>query len=706
MAEWWQDITSGKLEVGGAKLNLADFESKAGAANAGIGALAHSNPTTAAIFDSLPGTMTSSWITQIANDPSKWQDVLQQTATAGAVWGLGGVMSLLSKPKGADTANEAAEEYDNGTGINSRRTAEAVTNQGYPGFTRVLLGPLEFEVPPAMSTVASVHGATGTIAPGAGPGITVRHIQNFSTMLIPGSVPLYQSLGIQGQMLEFVGAFLGFDHKVQFDAHKHFVGPTTDQIQSGNSRKLTDEEQQLLSRTGLKPGESQVYSELSPDPFYLPNSPQANQVNARGYLGYQYGLSTDPKDRGGSPTYGMGNLGAWAISRAFEMQIRRGVPLRFVLNTGIVTIKYDLIVVGFERLYQRDDRTWYKIQGMIVGSTEVKRKRKGSTGPNSRRNIKAKAKAQDNINRAEAAAQSGPRLDSSAAAAASTAPAIAPADDNKKQGGGEVESTAANALAQKIKAGRDAYARVYDEFKRLVEPLEKDIRTARFSKSKPTTEVYNALAERKKVAERSFDRSLDEVDAIYRNPGRLPEANTNDKDVFSGVVDQRGINVIKQVNDVNNLDRMLRNLAARIEGVEPGTNNEPFAPLLDQSLEDLYRLGDTFKGKYVTIMRNLNVLEKRVNSLEATWKANTAPLSVEDSRKKTQTIIDLGTALNMYRDSVKEAERISDLFYQKKTQVESSKAIIDQKRIPSAMPMVGSLHDKVTAIQNKINGLP
>ena len=372
MAEWWEDLAGGKV----GKFDFSRYDSKAGLAGDVVKSLGHATPGVAKVFDSIPGGVTDSWVTSLVDsNGANWNQVLQGMATSGVYVGIGAAASLLSKPSSAPNI-EPSPEYSVGPGLGPVDRQEKITNEGYPGFTRVLLGPLEFEVPPAMSSVVSVHGAMGNVAPGAGPGITIRHVQNFSTMLIPGSVPLYQSLGIQGQMLEFVGAFLGFDHKFKFDGHKHFVGPTANEARQGINP--TSAESEVLKRNNLTAGESQVYSDLSPDPFYLPNSAQAKQINARGYLGYQYGLSAEPTNKGGTPTYGMGNLGAWAVSRAFEMQIRRGVPLLFVINTGIVTIKYDVVVVGFDRLYQRDDRTWYKIQGMIVGSTEVKKKRKNT----------------------------------------------------------------------------------------------------------------------------------------------------------------------------------------------------------------------------------------------------------------------------------------------------------------------------------------
>lgn len=321
MAEWWQELQ--------------------GATNSSLGWLANNNPGN---IDKFAGNALNKWGKSDAGSaalssglsPSALQDIVSTIASnpakAGATLaGTVGVdaagLMLTPKPVTAEPTPEQQallEEEFPSPPTPPKQPLDEILNEGYPGKTVAKLGSLIFEVPPAMSTVTSVHGGMGTVAPGAGSGISVKHVQNFSTMLIPGTVPLYQSLGIQGQVVEFVGAFLGFSTSAQHDASKHM-----DPDQSG----------------------SNITREDSPDPFYL----------------------TDkfPYDNG--RPYGQGNIGSWAVSRAFELAIRKGEPLTLEITTGVVQILYSVIVSGFDRMYQRDDRTWYKIQALVVGSAEFRR---------------------------------------------------------------------------------------------------------------------------------------------------------------------------------------------------------------------------------------------------------------------------------------------------------------------------------------------
>jgi hypothetical protein len=375
MAEWWQVLpgaSSAKPETPADWLNfglkqIPQFSTPVDMAKSAAEIAAKTNPAIASYKDALPDTTYNSLLEAVVTNPSSAGAIVASLGATGAL----GLLGSNNKPAPVETEAQIADRqqiFGNEQQTLTRLYGnEQVLNEGYVGTTRVKLGPLEFEVPPATASTLSVHGSSGFTAPGAAPGISVKHVQNISTMTIPGTVPLYQSLGIQGQMIEFVGAFLGFDPGVLHDAHKHFVGPSIYQA----DREATRNERIVLSggNPSLTPGESQVYSEFSPDPFYLPTDAQAKQIDERGHLGTAYGLSN-------GPTYGMGNVGSWAVSRAFEMQIRRGQPLRLVIDTGVVTITYEIVVAGFDRLYQRDDRTWYKIQGLIVGAAEWHHKNK------------------------------------------------------------------------------------------------------------------------------------------------------------------------------------------------------------------------------------------------------------------------------------------------------------------------------------------
>lgn len=339
MAEWWQNLLGGEPPSGGLNtINYAlkavpQLTSPAELARNSLKAVSEANPALATFTDGLPDSILTTTVNQVVQNPQKGGELLLSFMTTA---GLAGAANVLFPPKPTPTiSNEQTsiqtESFSVGTQTpDSARSVEGQLNYGYKALndgdgTKVTLGPLRFEVPPAMATVTSVHGGMGTVAPGAGSGISVRHVQNVSTMVIPGSVPLYQSLGIQGQMVEFVGAFLGFDAQVYHDASIHM---------------------------GNTPG-SNVLREDSPDPLHKEGSTAANIVSSQS----------------GHP-YGMGNAGSWAISRMFEAHIRRGEPMKLVIDTGVVVISYNVLVAGFDRVYQRDDRTWYKIQGMVVGSVE------------------------------------------------------------------------------------------------------------------------------------------------------------------------------------------------------------------------------------------------------------------------------------------------------------------------------------------------
>lgn len=188
-------------------------------------------------------------------------------------------------------------------------------NVGKKGHMEVSLGGAKFEIPPATQSLLPVHGATGQSTPGAEAGISFRHIQNYATLLIPGSSPVYQSLGISGHQVEFVGVFLGFDASRRLNADLNAPG---------------------------------AYDVDGPDPFY-------SSDNLKG--------------------------GAWSISRGFQQKVEKGLPLEFVIHSGIATIKYQLIVTTMRRLYQRDDRVYYQIQGLAVGGTEGGDSNKPTTLP-------------------------------------------------------------------------------------------------------------------------------------------------------------------------------------------------------------------------------------------------------------------------------------------------------------------------------------
>lgn len=241
-------------------------------------------------------------------------------------------------------AQQLAVEDDVPPTMNASRRVLGPVGHKLADEIRVKLGPLEFEIPPATQNVIPVPGGnTGQVTPGAQAGISFRHMQNIATMLIPGGSPVYQSLGVSGHMLDFVGVFLGFNRFRPLRA------------------EFTDQ--------GIRDA-------LNPDPLYVG--------------------SGDPKRPGNQYTgHGLGwDQGSWAVSRRFQDEIAKGMPLRFVMSTGITTIDYLVIVTSIERLFQRDDRTYYRIQGLAIGGGEG-----GDSGAEKRarakttQTVQAKAKA-------------------------------------------------------------------------------------------------------------------------------------------------------------------------------------------------------------------------------------------------------------------------------------------------------------------------
>jgi hypothetical protein len=179
-------------------------------------------------------------------------------------------------------------------------------NVGHAGHMEVKLANVPFELPPATNSILPIHGGVqGQQAPGAEAGIRFVHVQNYATLLIPGGAPVYQSLGIQGLMIEFVGAFLGWDQARLLNQDLHKVG---------------------------------YHDPYNPDPLY-----------------------TDPEKKGGS----------WQVSRVFlDNAVKGGTAVDFEIFSGVVRIKYQVIVTNYTRWYRDDARTYYKFQCFAVGGIE------------------------------------------------------------------------------------------------------------------------------------------------------------------------------------------------------------------------------------------------------------------------------------------------------------------------------------------------
>jgi len=228
-------------------------------------------------------------------------------------------------------------------------------NIGHRGHMEVFLGPsdtpgagrLRFEIPPASQSVLPIHnGAGGRTAPGAQAGISFKHVQNYASLMIPGSSPVYQSLGIQGHMIEFVGVFLGYNHNRPLSSSLH---------EAEKFKRDAAGKPVINPKTGKPEVQlSDHFNPQNPDPLYLNTFADKDQ------------WSSIQKN---APALGTG--GAWAISKAFEQHVEAGLPQFFEIYSGVARIRYKVIVLSLERFYERDDRVWYKFQALAVDGGET-----------------------------------------------------------------------------------------------------------------------------------------------------------------------------------------------------------------------------------------------------------------------------------------------------------------------------------------------
>lgn len=102
---------------------------------------------------------------------------------------------------------------------------------------------LKVELAPAR---ASFFERQGQRVPGAGAGLEIRTKANIAKLNVPGSRPIYQHMGIAEECLEFVGAFVGFDHWLE-------------KKENGNERKYNAwEESAMLAKLFSKGQELEI----------------------------------------------------------------------------------------------------------------------------------------------------------------------------------------------------------------------------------------------------------------------------------------------------------------------------------------------------------------------------------------------------------------------------------------------------------------
>jgi hypothetical protein len=80
--------------------------------------------------------------------------------------------------------------------------------------------PFVFELLPSVKPNLPVNrGGDGADVPWQMPGITYKHVQNIATITVPGGAPVYQSLGISGEIIEFSGMILSYGGRKRGKGH-------------------------------------------------------------------------------------------------------------------------------------------------------------------------------------------------------------------------------------------------------------------------------------------------------------------------------------------------------------------------------------------------------------------------------------------------------------------------------------------------------
>lgn len=319
------------LPSGGIEVNLSSQESREDAIQLVLNEMARSNPDIARILsmltveerDNLVAELAAGDIAAFGADAVKdllapmAGGILRNTAIADL---LKGKLNWAARPDPNPAAKpsnpEAMYPADWKDPIELNRFSEKAKarrdgNVGHKGTMVVRLGGVPFEIPPAIDSNTQAPGGQMRV-PRTMPGIGFTHTNNQAELSIPGSVSVYQALGVQRMRIQFVGAFLGYDHKRRMNGDKTFGA--------------------------LAGQKKEYYNTNSPDPLY-----------------------TSSGQEGGS----------WAMSRRFQGMVFDGMPREFEIFSGIVQIKYSVIVQNFERLYRDDTRTYYFFDCLAINAAEL-----------------------------------------------------------------------------------------------------------------------------------------------------------------------------------------------------------------------------------------------------------------------------------------------------------------------------------------------
>lgn len=201
--------------------------------------------------------------------------------------------------KGGDRKVIITDEWThNGNGLRSRMA-------GKPKISLVTAGGTEeyvFELLPSVKPSLNVNRAgDGMEDPFGGRGILYRHTQNLAQIEIAGSSPIFQSMGISGELIEVCAAVTNYPGQRR-DSNNEFI-------------------------TGH----------------------------------YPFGTSdADPELTGNNAEH---VLGAWnRVEQGLQTLIRRGKPLKFrIAYKGVPALEHEVFVLRADRLHVRRDRLFFKL---------------------------------------------------------------------------------------------------------------------------------------------------------------------------------------------------------------------------------------------------------------------------------------------------------------------------------------------------------
>jgi hypothetical protein len=203
-----------------------------------------------------------------------------------------------------------------------------------------------FEMFPA---VKSVNGAQGMQAPDVGHGLSFKSSINIAKINIPGSFPIYQTMGINDEIIEFVGCFIGEYPEGYTTSDEFVVDPYID-YRSEIARGVY-ETNPLLGETTLQDSAGNYV------PAGLYKSLDMTNQNFRAYQESSIVRKLQLSGSVFTLTFKSKSLSNERI-KALRQHVNSEESGE--INDGI-DLSVDGYIIGFERFIQRDDRVWYKI---------------------------------------------------------------------------------------------------------------------------------------------------------------------------------------------------------------------------------------------------------------------------------------------------------------------------------------------------------